>query len=430
MSNGMVAIIAALIGAVIGSVGTQILADYLLRRRERRQRESDLIRSHLFQLEDAALSLLHRLRNVMYQEGRRKIENRSDGKAYYVTSTLYLLGSFLAHKRLLLLHGNYAVLDDLYPGEGARLRDRLETMERHLDPQAEGEEFFRQDRLALAESVMRWNSNGLRICSSLEFREAYEDRKQTLIRRARKQTLIRHALQPAEKFVLNSLEKEAENLINDLEVITKQLGNLRTGGGIEVGDQSDPDGYQALDLAYKRAGDSYEAITEFRAKLLALLPLATGTAVFLLLERAQADGPRFRQLLGPIGIFSAVVTLGLFTYELRGMQRCHRLEVQAGTLERQLGLTAELGPFLGQPPRALGNMLGPPAAGLIIYLATVFAWLGLAGFGFGWWKRVSDAWGLLLVYGVVLIGAWLGLSWWLRRSATGGLPADRRNAKL
>jgi hypothetical protein len=421
MPNGLVTILAALIGAVIGSGGTQILSDYLLRKRERRQRERDLIRSHLFQLEDAALSLLYRLRNVMYQEGRKQIEGREGGKAYYVTSTLYLLGSFLAHKRLLLLHGSYAVLDELYPGEGARLRDRLERIEGCLDPQARGEEFFRQDRLALAESVMRWDSNGLRICSSLEFRDAYEEQKQVLIRRA---------LQPAEKFVLESLEKRMKDLIDGLIVITKQLGDLRTEGGIEVGDQSDPVGYQALDLAYKRAGDSYEAITEFRAKLLALLPLATGTAAFLLLERAQADGPQFRQLLGPIGIFSAVVTLGLSFYELRGMQRCHRLEVQAGALERQLGLTAELAPFLGQPPRALGNMFGPPAAGLIIYLATVFAWLGLAGFGFGWWDRVSDAWGLLLVYLVVLIGAWLGLSWWLRRSATGRLSTNRRIAKL
>jgi hypothetical protein len=49
----------------------------------------------------------------------------------------------------------------------------------------------------------------------------------------------------------------------------------------------DQSGYESnLHLACKRAGDSFEAITEFRGKLLILLPLAIGTAAFLLLERA------------------------------------------------------------------------------------------------------------------------------------------------
>lgn len=203
-----------------------------------------------------------------------------------------------------------------------------------------------------------------------------------------------------------------------------------------MSDQHDIRGRTALQLAYNRAGESYEAITEFRGKLLTLLPLATGTGVFLLLERAQADGSLFRRFLGPIGLFSAVVTVGLFTYELRGMQRCHRLEIQAAGLERQLGLSAEQGPFRGQPPRALGNMLGPPAAGLIIYLATAFVWLWLAGYGFSWrrefvwWTRVSDARPFLLGFGVVLVGTWILLSWWLRRSATGGLTKRGANTMI
>ena len=203
------------------------------------------------------------------------------------------------------------------------------------------------------------------------------------------------------------------------------------------------EGCQALDLAYQRAGESFEAITEFRGKLLALLPLATGTAVFLLLERVQAaqaqatrveagrvqvHADQLQLFLGPIGIFSVVVTLGLFAYELRGMQRCHRLEVQAAALEKQLGLRAEQGPFLGQPQRALGNMLGPPAAGLIIYLATVFAWLWLAGYGFSWWP--VRAWGLLFVYVAVLPVAWILLSCWLRRSAVGGLPMKWKKRRV
>ncbi len=174
-----------------------------------------------------------------------------------------------------------------------------------------------------------------------------------------------------------------------------------------MGDQSDYERNSNLHLAYGRAGESYEAITEFRAKLLTLLPLATGIGAFLLLERAQKQtgGSQFRHFLGPIGVFSVVVTLGLFAYELRGMQRCHRLEVQASVLENDLNLSMDEGPFLGQPRRALCNMLGPPAAGLMIYLATALAWLWLAGYGFHWW-RWSYAWGLVFLVGyvVVLIG--------------------------
>jgi hypothetical protein len=192
-----------------------------------------------------------------------------------------------------------------------------------------------------------------------------------------------------------------------------------------MGGQTDAEQKSNVHLAYERVGESYEAITEFRAKLLALLPLATGTGVFLLLERAQKEtnGSQFQRFLGPIGIFGVVVTLGLFAYELRGMQRCHRLEVQGSVLENDLNLSVEQGPFLGQPRRALGNMLGPPAAGLTIYLATTFTWLWLAGFGFRWWGW-SYAWGFLVGYAVVLTVTWIALSKWLGQSATGGLPHE------
>jgi hypothetical protein len=140
----------------------------------------------------------------------------------------------------------------------------------------------------------------------------------------------------------------------------------------------------ARGIAYDRACTSYEAITEFRAKLLALLPLATGTGAFLLLQK-QDTTPQVRQLLGPIGLLGLAVTAGLFVYELRGMQRCARLEVQACMLEDALGLGKKGGPFKGQPKREW-EILGPPLAGLIIYIATAFTWAFIAGVGFFWWS--------------------------------------------
>lgn len=97
------------------------------------------------------------------------------------------------------------------------------------------------------------------------------------------------------------------------------------------------------------------------AKLLTLLPLATGTGGILLLR-----GNEHLPALGPIGLFGVAATVGLFMYEIRGIQRCHRLEQQAGVLERGLKLTPGEAQFMGDPGRPLG-IVGPPAAGLIIY---------------------------------------------------------------
>lgn len=105
-----------------------------------------------------------------------------------------------------------------------------------------------------------------------------------------------------------------------------------------------------------------------------LLPLATGAGASLLLEPIQDQYDELRRFLGPIGIFGLIVTLGLFAYELRGTQRCQKLERLGKALEEQMGLNG-LGPFQWQPERPFGNMLGSPATGLIIFIATAFAWL-------------------------------------------------------
>jgi hypothetical protein len=212
-----------------------------------------------------------------------------------------------------------------------------------------------------------------------------------------------------------------KSLVTKLGVFRSRFGRVhvfdRGRSGAQNQGDSDLRG-TALKLAYERACTSYEGITEFRAKLLALLPLATGTGAFLLLER-QGTNPAVRQLLGPIGLLGAIVTVGLFAYELRGMQRCHRLEVQACILEERLGLSVDEGPFKGQPDRSLGGMLGPPLAGLVIYLATAFTWLYIAGRGFCWWGNSFSAWWLLLLYVFMLAVAWCVVRGWLGKAARG-----------
>ena len=60
------------------------------------------------------------------------------GDEYYLVSMLYVLGSFLAHKRIFLLEGHYAVLDELQPSQGTELQQYLEAVEKKLDPHSRG----------------------------------------------------------------------------------------------------------------------------------------------------------------------------------------------------------------------------------------------------------------------------------------------------
>jgi hypothetical protein len=127
---------------------------------------------------------------------------------------------------------------------------------------------------------------------------------------------------------------------------------------------------------YEQLCSSYRAIDDFRAKLLALLPLATGGGIFLLVgdqTRAEAIEP----YLLPIGIFGFMVTLGLFFFELHGILKCTRL-IEAGTkLEEDLCISKERGHWIDRPLGVIGFINEPFAAG-IIYPAVLAAWAFLA----------------------------------------------------
>jgi hypothetical protein len=158
---------------------------------------------------------------------------------------------------------------------------------------------------------------------------------------------------------------------------------------------------KGIELAYTQVCASYAGITEFRGKLLTLLPLATGAGGLLILREWRPPSSS-SAYLAPVGLFGVVVTVGLYLYEFRGVQRCHRLEYQAAKLEELLYLNSDSGQFIGQPKR-LGKheMIGPPAAGLVVYLAVVFAWVYIAGVGLQLWSG-EGRW----VAGVVLLPAY------------------------
>lgn len=155
---------------------------------------------------------------------------------------------------------------------------------------------------------------------------------------------------------------------------------------------------ESIQELYGRVCESYHAVDDFRMKLLGLLPVATGTGVFLLLSGKadlidNSDGG-LSQALGAIGIFGFLFTFGLYTYELFGIKRCHYLIETGKRLEASLGIR---GQFRSRP-RYVAGFLNEPFASSIIYPASMAAWLFLAFF-----FTSREPWVATVVAGAILV---------------------------
>jgi hypothetical protein len=134
--------------------------------------------------------------------------------------------------------------------------------------------------------------------------------------------------------------------------------------------------FAALNAAYAQACSSLDRIADFRARLLALLPIASGAGLLVLIEKGE---PSISLHLLPIGIFGVLVTIGLFYYELRGIQHCNGLISSAQKLERALLGQAKLSkfaPFTSRRPSVL--RVGASEAALWIYPSVAGAWTYIA----------------------------------------------------
>jgi divalent metal cation (Fe/Co/Zn/Cd) transporter len=148
-----------------------------------------------------------------------------------------------------------------------------------------------------------------------------------------------------------------------------------------------------LSTVYQEVCASYHGIADFRAKLLGFLPLASGAGIFLLLGQLP-DPECSPTILLAVGLFGFLVTLGLFTYELRGIQRCNALIAVGKKLEQELG-------FQGQfrlRPGAINGIIGTTLAARIIYPAVLAAWTFVALYGI-----IISNWGGMIIAAVVFV---------------------------
>jgi hypothetical protein len=113
----------------------------------------------------------------------------------------------------------------------------------------------------------------------------------------------------------------------------------------KVNDQQQEPDFNALKLEYEMVCKTHDGIADFRAKLLALLPIASGAGIFLLLKNLSPVG---QQHLSIIGIFGISITVGLFLYELKNIQKCNSLIDCGKILESKLFCCfSEVGMFTG-----------------------------------------------------------------------------------
>jgi hypothetical protein len=159
---------------------------------------------------------------------------------------------------------------------------------------------------------------------------------------------------------------------------------------------------ETLRLAYTETCRSHQGIADFRAKLLALLPVASGAGIFLIL-RQESPTPGAADLAA-IGLFGFAATFGLFMYELRGIQHCHELRRQAGRLESALEVPAGSAQFRDISKSRLMGLVGVEGASWLVYTAVLMSWLYVAVSGTDWRDEVGIA--LVGLY-LVVIGLWL-----------------------
>lgn len=164
---------------------------------------------------------------------------------------------------------------------------------------------------------------------------------------------------------------------------------------------------------YRELCSSYRAIDDFRAKLLAFLPFATGGGIFLLLNKDIVSG-ELTTFFAPIGFFGFLITLGLFAYEIYGIKKCGALIVAGQQIENWLHSD---GQFVRRPREVFGFINEPFASG-IIYPAVLAAWtfLGLS------FALPQSAWWIALV--VFLVGFFASLPYNIH------LKSDEKAAKL
>jgi hypothetical protein len=137
-----------------------------------------------------------------------------------------------------------------------------------------------------------------------------------------------------------------------------------------------------LRAEYQEICKSYHAITDFRAKLLGFLPLASSGIFLLLSTVTQANF----EYLFPIGLYGMLVTLGFAAYEFRGLGQSRVIIRRGKAIEQAMNIKG--GQFTERfNPKV--SLFRASVAAIIIYLATLVAWGYVAYTGYEFQRQTQ-----------------------------------------
>jgi hypothetical protein len=204
-----ITILAALIGAIGGSLGGNFVADRLNQRREHEKLRNMIVYKYLIQLQYAIVHLRFTL------DYRRKHLQES---WFDAVSTLYVFGCVLAHHRIMLLEGVYSQIETVYPAYGDELVKGLELFGFSL-VETRKSKLYRYEAIALGDALIEWKDSTVIVPTYLEFKEKYEKHDNSQMRRS---------LEPAKKYSeeIWSSAEDLGKLTNHLNLILPKLEKL------------------------------------------------------------------------------------------------------------------------------------------------------------------------------------------------------------
>ena len=132
-SFDILTILPALIGAISGSLGGNIVTDGLKKKGEKDKLRKEITDKYLIQFQYSIQSFVNRLYNIQERAGAQYMMRIKGNADYYVLTTLYSLGSILAYHRILLFEGIYSQIDYIYPEFGGFLIAKLDEFGTKLD---------------------------------------------------------------------------------------------------------------------------------------------------------------------------------------------------------------------------------------------------------------------------------------------------------
>src|SRR5258708_3829636 len=140
-----------------------------------------------------------------------------------------------------------------------------------------------------------------------------------------------------------------------------------------------------ITTAYSELCRSYQALREFRMKLLGLLPIASVVGL-VALGKALPTSPQPElqpEAVGYIGIFSGILTLALFGYEVRSLLMCHDYSVTGARLEAAMGIrgqftwcdeTRHFSCYRGKIARPLARFVNDKVTSSLVYSFVFASW--------------------------------------------------------